>query len=299
MLKMDSIDKSDTPMRYSPEALHAFVEAVALGSFSAAARKLRKSQSTISAAIANLEADLGVSLFDRQTRHPVLTEAGRKVLGHVQEILAASERLDELSIRLADNVEPRLTIVLSDMYQVTPDNQVMHQFEQRYQDIELECMIAEAGDVLGLLQSGRAHLGLLAAQASYPPDIAVRRLPKQAQMGIFVARDHPLTALAQPTQVHLASHRQLYLNTYTDSENKPQGRVWSAPDYLLLLEMTEQGFGWAELPHGLVQQYGHGQLVELCLRGWPRPIAVDAAWSRLTPPGPAGLWLLDWLAREH
>lgn len=44
-------------MHYSPEALHAFVEAAALGSFSAAARKLRKSQSTVSTAIANLEAD--------------------------------------------------------------------------------------------------------------------------------------------------------------------------------------------------------------------------------------------------
>ncbi|VTR34556.1 HTH-type transcriptional activator AllS [Serratia fonticola] len=61
-------------MRYSPEALLAFVEAAALGSFSAAARRLRKSQSTISTAIANLEADLGLTLFDRQARQPVLTE---------------------------------------------------------------------------------------------------------------------------------------------------------------------------------------------------------------------------------
>jgi DNA-binding transcriptional LysR family regulator len=53
-------------MRYSPEALTAFVEAVDSGSFSAAARRLRKSQSTISTAIANLEADLGVTLFDGQ-----------------------------------------------------------------------------------------------------------------------------------------------------------------------------------------------------------------------------------------
>ncbi|MGF6591941.1 LysR family transcriptional regulator [Pseudomonas sp. 2835] len=280
-------------MRYSPEALQAFVEAAALGSFSAAARKLRKSQSTVSAAIANLEADLGVTLFDRQARQPVLTEAGRKVLGHVQEILAASERLDQLSIRLADKVEPRLTIVFSDMHQLNPDNRVMQLFEQRYQDIELECMIAEAGDVLNLLQSGRAHLGMLAAQPGYPADVAATRLAAQAQMGIFVASSHPLAQLAQPTQAHLAGHRQLYLNTYTDSVNKPQGRVWSAPDYLMLLEMTEEGFGWAELPHGLVRQYGHGQLTELKLRGWPRPIAVDVAWSKLTPPGPAGLWLLD------
>jgi DNA-binding transcriptional LysR family regulator len=48
-------------MRYSPEALTAFVETVAAGSFSAAARRLRKSQSTISTSIANLEADLGLS----------------------------------------------------------------------------------------------------------------------------------------------------------------------------------------------------------------------------------------------
>lgn len=280
-------------MRYSPEALLAFVEAAALGSFSAAARKLRKSQSTISAAIANLEADLGLTLFDRQARQPVLTEAGRKVLGHVQEILAASERLDALSIRLADNVEPRLTIVFSDMYQLDPDNQVMQQFEQRYQDIELECMIAEAGDVLTLLQSGRAHLGMLAVQAAYPPDIAVSRLPEQAQMGLFVAHEHPLAHTQDLTEAHLARHRQLYLNTYADSERKPQGRVWSAPDYLLLMEMTEQGFGWAQLPHGLVKQYGRGRLTELQLRGWPRPISVDVAWSKATPPGPAGFWLLE------
>lgn len=44
-------------MRYSPEALMAFVETVSCGSFSAAARRLRKSQSTISTAIAHLEAD--------------------------------------------------------------------------------------------------------------------------------------------------------------------------------------------------------------------------------------------------
>lgn len=280
-------------MHYSPEALQAFVEASALGSFSAAARKLRKSQSTISTAIANLEADLGLTLFDRQARQPVLTLAGRKVLGHVQEILAASERLDALSIRLADRIEPRLTIVLSDTYQPHHHDSLMTHFEQRYQDIELECMVAEEGDVLDLVQSGRAHLGMLAVQSTYPSDIAVARLPEQTQMGIFVAQQHPLAQCNAVTQEKLASNRQLYLNTYTANSNKPQGRVWSAPSYLMLLEMAEQGFGWAILPHWLVNQYSKGQLVELRPRGWPMLISVDAVWSKLTPPGPAGLWMLD------
>ena len=58
-------------MRYSPEARTAFVETVAAGSFSAAARRLRKSHSTISTSMANLEADLGFDLFDREEGQPV------------------------------------------------------------------------------------------------------------------------------------------------------------------------------------------------------------------------------------
>ncbi|WP_019937871.1 LysR family transcriptional regulator [Bordetella sp. FB-8] len=285
-------------MRYSPEGLHAFVQASALGSFSAAARKLGKRQSTVSMAIANLEADLGLQLFDRQGRQPALTEAGRKVLGYVQEILAAGERLDALSIRLAGNIEPRLTIVLSDAYQFNPDTAMLRDFEQRYPDIEFECMASEAGDVLDLLQSGRAHLGIVVSQPAYPPDIGVARLPKQAQMGLYVARDHPLARQKSITRAHLAAHRQLYLNTYIDSTRAPQGRVWSAPDYLMLLEMTGYGFGWAELPRGMVAQFSRGNLAELRLRGWPRPISMDAAWSKPKPPGPAGLWLLERLLQD-
>lgn len=285
-------------MRYSPEGLQAFVEAAALGSFSAAARKLGKRQSTVSMAIANLEADLGLQLFDRQARQPVLTQAGRKVLGYVQEILAASERLDALSIRLADNIEPRLTVVLSDAYQFNPDNAMLRDFEARYPDIELECMASEAGDVLDLLQGGRAHLGILVSQSAYPPDIGVARLPKQAEMGLYVARNHPLARQKSVTRAHLASHRQLYLNTYVGSTHAPQGRVWSAPDYLMLLEMTGYGFGWAELPRGMVAQFSRANLVELKLRGWPRPISMDAVWSKPTPPGPAGLWLLERLQQD-
>lgn len=287
-------------MRYSPEALLAFVEAAALGSFSAAARKLRKSQSTISAAIANLEADLGLILFDRQARQPVLTAAGHKVLGHVQEILAASERLDALSIRLADNIEPRLSLVFSDTYQPKHHDRLMHLFEQRYQDIELEWMIAEDGDVLDLLQSGRAHLGMVEVQASYPPDIGFARLPEQTEMGLFIAHTHPLAQTASPTPEQLSSTRQLILNTYSGAETaRSGGRVWSAPSYLLLLEMAEQGFGWAVLPNWLVKQYGRDKLTELKPRGWPKLISVDAVWSKLTPPGPAGYWLLERLLESE
>lgn len=283
-------------MNYSPEALRAFVEAAALGSFSAAARKLNKSQSTISTAIANLEIDLGVTLFDRTSRHPVLTPHGIRVLHQAKAILAASEQLDKLAIRLSGQTESRLSFVLSDTYQQTRHEEILQDFEQRYPDIEFECLIAEDEDVISLLQTGRAHIGLIEVQENYPSDIGYSRLLEQTEMAIFVARQHPLAALHQVTKDQLAASRQLQLNTYLRTHERiSQGMVWSAPSYLMLLEMAEQGFGWTVLPRWLVKQFSQRHLFELSVRGWPRMISVDTVWSKKTPPGPAGQWFLEQL----
>ncbi|WOA54588.1 LysR family transcriptional regulator [Dickeya solani] len=287
-------------MRYSPESLLAFIATVNTGSFSAAARHLQKSQSTVSTAVANLEADLGLTLFDRRGHQPALTDEGRKVLSHVKAILSASEALDELAIRLADKVEPRLTFVLSDTWQCRHYYPVMQRFAERFPDVEFECLIAEDEDVVDLLQSQRAHVGVLQAQAHYPIDIAVSRLQVKTEMAIYVARSHPLAQHTPVMQEQLATARQLCLHTYSQRERpQSEGATWSTPSYLMLLEMAEQGFGWSILPRWLVDEYARNRLIELALPGWPRQIEVDIAWSRPFPPGPAGLWLIDTLLEQR
>ncbi len=275
------------------------MQTVASGSFSAAARVLGKSQSTISAAVANLEDDLGFALFDRTGRQPILTEQGRRVVPQVQQILSASERLDALAIRLSQGVEPRLSLAMSDFWQTDHHEQLLRQFDARYPEIELEVMIAEDGDVLDLLQAGRVHLGVVRAQPNLPTDIAVARLQVDAQMAVFLHRDHPLAQPDTLNESELEGVRHLRLNTWVEAhEPAPMGRIWSAPTYLLLLEMAEQGFGWTILPRWLVKQFGHGVLKELSMSGWPQHIAVEVVWSRRTPPGPAGRWMIDQLCAQ-
>ncbi|QIQ22002.1 LysR family transcriptional regulator [Zophobihabitans entericus] len=284
-------------MTYSPEALRAFVEAAQLGSFSAAARKLHKSQSTISTAIANLETDLNVVLFDRQAKHPVLTKEGKRILNQVKEILLANEKLDELATRLSAQTESRLTFILSDIYYSQRHEKNLYDFEQQYPDIEFECLLAEDEDVIELLQTGRANIGVIEARSSYPADISHYRLPHQTDIAIFVAATHPLASLKQVTREQLNNSRQLYLNTYSGHNKlKSSGLVWSAPSYLLLLEMAELGFGWAALPRWLVKRFSHYPLKELNIAGWPKTISIDAVWSNVSPPGPAGRWWLDQLS---
>lgn len=286
-------------MNLSPESLQAFAQAAATGSFSAAARRLGKSQSTISEAISRLEVDLDVTLFVRGARQLALTEAGSSLLSRVQDVLAASDRLLRQASQLAAGLEPKLTLVLSDAYQASQYQARLSELDERYPDLEFECFFAEHADVLDLVGQGRAHLGLLAAQASYPPELAHASLADAADFGLFVAKGHPLGRLPRVTLEDLMHWRVLRLSSVADHPGELDdlpgsgGRCWSAPDYLLLLEMAALGFGWAALPRQLVQSHGNQGLHELAVNGWPKQVAVDVVWSRVRPLGPAASWLLE------
>lgn len=283
-------------MRHSPEALTAFAEAATLGSFSAAARKLGKSQSTVSSAIANLEIDLGLTLFDRSSRKPTLTEPGRVLLGKVQDILAASDRLDRAASQLGSGLEPKLSVVWSDTYQSDRFEDILGAFEQRFPDLEFECLIAEHGDLVSLVQTGRAQIGVVGAQDCYPPDVGAATIAEQSEITLFVAAKHALAHMKDITPDVLANFRELRLATYLEQPDQAvpaARRAWSAPSYLMLLEMAVLGFGWAAIPRWMVTRFALGKLHELDARGWPRRVPVDAVWSRQRPLGRAGTWLLQ------
>ena len=284
-------------MRYSPEALTAFVEAVACGSFSAAARRLRKSQSTVSTAISNLEADLGVTLFDRSARQPVLTPQGEQVLSYVKAILAASDRLDELAISLSGETEARLTFVLSDTLHPDVLEDLLAQFDRRFPHTEFECLVGEDDDVVDLLQKGRAQVGLIEARDDYPTDIGHTRLPMRTHMAIYVAPGHPLAAQSKVEWEQLRTWRELRLNTYLENRATPaRGPVWSAPNYLMLLSMAAQGLGWCALPCALVEEFSRSaELKMLDIAGWPMAVSIDLLWHKEAPLGAAGSWLRQYL----
>jgi DNA-binding transcriptional LysR family regulator len=243
--------------------------------------------------VASLEIDLNLTLFDRSSRKPGLTPAGHVVLQRAEAILAATSRLEMTASQLSRGVEAKLTVALSDTYQSDRFEAALSTFEQRYPDLELECLIAECDDLVALVQSGRAHVAFAERQDSYPPDLASSTVDERTEIALFVAPGHPLAALQKVDQEVLQQHRELRLATIVNPyESRAKGRVWSAPSYLMLLEMAQGGFGWAPLPRWLVERFGAGSLQEIQVRGWPKTVSVDVLWSRLNPPGPAGSWLI-------
>lgn len=77
-------------MSFSQDALMAFVAAVDHGSISAGARQLGKRQSTLSESLANLEIDLGLTLFQRGSRQLTLTAEGQRLLPLARQALATA-----------------------------------------------------------------------------------------------------------------------------------------------------------------------------------------------------------------
>src|ERR1700751_5166988 len=98
------------------DQLKVFLTVVDVGSFAGAARKLNRATSVVSYAIANLEAQLGVSLFDREsTRKPQLTDSGRTVLAEARAIHGGVDGLRAKVKGLLQGLESEVPLALDVM----------------------------------------------------------------------------------------------------------------------------------------------------------------------------------------
>src|SRR3954467_6687588 len=97
-------------MNITLRQLYGFKAVADVGTFTAAAQRLKVAQPALSLSIRELETELGVRLFDRTTRRVELTAAGREFLQSTEKLIADLE----LSIRnvrdLTDRKRGRLTI---------------------------------------------------------------------------------------------------------------------------------------------------------------------------------------------
>ena len=110
--------------RLNLEHLAYFVDVVEQGSFANAARKHGKVPSAISNAIANLEIDLGIELFDRSGYRVGLLPAGKQIFKKSLQVLGQVTRLERLAEELHAHGGEQIRVVIEqcvpylDFYQI-------------------------------------------------------------------------------------------------------------------------------------------------------------------------------------
>src|SRR6185295_18626073 len=119
-----------------------FLAIVETGSFTAAARKLGRAVSVISYAIANLENQLGVSLFVRAgTARPKLSDAGRAILSDSRNLAIAVDGLLAKARGLTSGLEAEVSLVVDVMWPAKKLVKALDDFRRKFPTVALRLQV--------------------------------------------------------------------------------------------------------------------------------------------------------------
>lgn len=290
----------------SLDQLRIFQAAVDEGSFSAAARKLRRTQSAVSETMANLEAQLGVVLFDRSARYPRLTTEGAVLLADARAIVAGVNGLKARAKGIAGGLEPELTAVIDVFFPITAFAKVAREFRESFSATPLRLYVEALGATVQPVMDGRASFGLVGSLPTLPAGLTAERITS-VDFVMVAAVDHPLAAhRGLIPKVVLAEHVQLVL---TDRSDLSAGRefgvmspsTWRLGDLFAKHAFLLSGLGWGGMPLHIVRQdIDEGRLVILSIEDIPEgglSLPMSAVYRTSDPPGPAGRWMIERLRR--
>ena len=288
------------------DQLRIFIAAADEGSFSAASRRLRRTQSMVSQTLANLEVQLGVKLFDRSARMPVLTEQGRALLVEARAVAGDVDLLKARAKRLAGGLEPELSVVVDVIFPLAPFTATVAAFQKQFPATLLKFDI-ESSAVKEPVLERRCAVGVMASLQLAPPQLA-RELLLVLRSPMVVSPQHPLATHRSPIPAAiLAEHIQLVHADPADLA-RPGGfgllspKVWRLSDLGAKLAFLRAGLGFGLMPlHIIEEDLASGALIQIAGESAPSEghvIAMSAVYRTDSPPGPAGRWFIDRLKEE-
>ena len=286
----------------SLDQLRAFIAAVDEGSFSAGARKLHRAQSAVSELVSNLEAQLGVALFDRSERYPKLTPAGIQLVADARSVVANVDLLKARAKGISRGLESELSAVVDVLFPIEAIAESAKEFRDQFPRTPLRLYVEALGGAYQPVLDGRCSLGVVGSLPIAPDSMTLERL-QGLPMILVAARDHPLALLSGVIpKSELAKHVQLVL---TDRSELTAGRefgvlsplTWRLGDLFAKHAFLLKGLGWGGMPvHAVKQDLLEGRLVKLSIEDLAEEsliLPMSAAYLTAKPPGPAGRWLIE------
>lgn len=292
------------------DQMAVFVAVAEAGSFSGAARKLKRAQSAITYTVQNLELQTGAELFDRSSYRPTLTPAGRALLPRASRVLDGLSDYRRQARSMLAGVEARITLALDLVTPATLLTKALSAFNAEFPMVEVTLLAQPMEANLAALYDGVADLGLIVDVPMPGLLEGLQRIVCGKLDSVLVAApNHPLSLLPEPIrQENLRDHTQLLLSSGLVSNVKDWGahavNRWRVNDLSLRRALLMSGVGWSSMPlHLVADDLSSGRLVALKLdkasfAEMPRSFPISVAHLRTKVLGPAGRWLLNSLAAQ-
>lgn len=253
------------------DQIRTFVTVADTGSFRSGAARLLRVQSAVSHAIANLEAELGLQLFDRTGYRPVLTREGHALLANARDLLLRADAMRARARALEGGVELELSLVVDTLFPIAAVGESMMKVRAEYPSITFRLESQPLGGPLAALEEKRFILAILVGEDFRNPRIA-REGIGSVQLIAVAHVDHPLAELNKGAPLRLpdlADHHQIVLS---DPTPLSEGRTFGVLSPYTCRVNTQEakfaliraGVGWGRLPAWQVQDdLNSGRLVHL------------------------------------
>lgn len=257
-------------------------------SFYRAAQVLGTSQSSVSTRIKTLEQDLGVVLFDRNTRGVRLTDAGRRFVDHVHEAMGILDRAVKAAGMQARREEGKLHVGVHALTAGCFLDRLLKRFHDEYPNVRLHITEGTARDAQFRVREGKLDLAFMAG-AHELPDLNSRIIWRDRLMVVLPTK-HSLAAqagvkwplLAEETFLvrHGGTGPQVYDLIVTRSAGK-----WLTPPIIrvdvgrsALLSMIAAGHGISLFAEEAVAA-NMANVVFLPITDEPESVVYSAVWS--------------------
>jgi DNA-binding transcriptional LysR family regulator len=253
--------------------MQMFAAVADAGSFRAGAARLHRVQSAVSHAIANLEAQLQVRLFDRSGHKPVLTPAGKALLGDVRVILSKVDALRTRAHGLQQGIELGLSLAVDTLVSPAMVADALRGLHAVYPSVGIRVEFTSMGGTIDALCAGRCDLAIAAFGRA--DEKISREFLMTLHMVAVAAPSHALAAQAKrrgatkELDAATAEHVQIVLE---DPSTRSEGRdfdvlsptTWRVNDMYIKLALLRAGLGWGKMPSWLVaDDLAAGTLVRL------------------------------------
>lgn len=263
------------------DRLRLFDAVLRLGGFSAAARGLGVTQSSVSQTIAALEADVGQPLFDRSSRKLRLTEAGEALQQHAAGVLDALERTRAALQQLDQVVTGTLFLGATDTLATHVLPPVFAAFRKAHPGVELRLDNRPSPAIAEKVAARELDLGVVSLPLPHGSTAveALTQVPLVEQRDVvIVPRGHALAKRSKVRLQDLAKFPLVLLDRTTASRawldrlfavEKLTPRVAMEMSSLEVLKrLVELGFGISVVPELAVR--AEKRLVALQLIGAER-----------------------------
>ncbi|MCD2514068.1 LysR family transcriptional regulator [Comamonas endophytica] len=228
-------------MNLTTRQLQAFAALHQQLSFTRAAQQCCLSQPAFSALIQGLEQGLGAQLFERSTRHVVLTRAGQDFLPHAQRLLAGIEQAVQELQGAAQLRASRVTVALLPSLAAHWLPAVLADFAQTHPHIQVQVRDALNTPCLESVQQGQADWALCTALARHP-DLHAAAVAEES-FYLICPRAHPLAQMQAPIHAQaLQSHPFVQMAAHTSvraSVDLWQAQVFGKPVLQTCMEVEQ------------------------------------------------------------